>query len=70
MNSATLFFILGILWWVVGACRVVALLAWIYIQLVYFKWNKEDREQESIVKHVQDAVNEKLDEITVDNGND
>ena len=61
--------ILGILFWVLAGCAVVSLMAWVYTQVMYYRWNREDREKATLVVQVQEAVNDKIEEIRQDDEN-
>lgn len=57
MSFTTGVIIFGILFWVLGALAMVSLLMWTYTQLVYLKWNREDREREELENIVVGIVN-------------
>lgn len=59
--------ILGILFWVLAGCTVVSLMAWVYTQVMYYRWNKEDREQANLIEQVQQTVKDKIEEIEQNN---
>ena len=54
--------ILAIFFWVLCAAATILLGAWIYIQLMYYHWNKQDRMQQNIVHQVIETVNDKVEE--------
>ena len=63
MDYTAFCIVLGILFWVLAAAAVVLLGAWLYIQAMYYHWNKKDREQDDIISQVQQAVNDQLANI-------
>ena len=63
MDYNSIILILGLFWWVLCACAIVCLFAWMYIQLTYMKWNREDRERENIIQQVHDEIEKTLEEV-------
>ena len=57
MSYTACVMILGILFWVLAGLCVVSFMAWIYVQIVYYKWNKEDRERQEIERKVEEGFN-------------
>lgn len=55
--------ILGILFWVLAALALVVGMAYVYVELQYYKWSKEQREKDGIVKEIQEAVKKAIEEI-------
>lgn len=58
MDYRTFCMILGIMFWVLSAMGIVSLMAWVYCQVQYYKWDKEDRMKESIVDLIKEAIKE------------
>lgn len=63
MDYYTCVFILGILFWLLIAAAVVCLLAYTYIQVMYYHWNKQDHDHEKIVSDVIETVQDELSQI-------
>ena len=55
--------IITIFFWVLLAGALVLSAAWVYIQCMYYHWNKQDRENDAILVRVTQTINEKIDEI-------
>ena len=64
MDYAAIMTILGIFFWVLLAAAIILFGAWVYIQLMYYHWEKLDREQNNLVETVTKAVNDKIDEVS------
>lgn len=64
MDYSAAMVILAIFFWVLLASAIILLGAWIYIQLMYYHWEKQDREQCNLVETVTQAVNDKLSEVS------
>ena len=62
MNSV-LASILGIGFWVIAALAIVTLMAYVYVVVQYYHWDKQDRERNSIVQEISDRVTEKMKEV-------
>lgn len=56
MDYNTFCMILGIMFWVLTALGIVSLMAWVYCQIQYYKWDKEDRMKESIIDLIKEAI--------------
>lgn len=54
--------ILAIFFWVLCAAAIILAGAWVYIQCMYYHWNKQDRLGQNLVNQVIEAVKEKADE--------
>ena len=48
--------IFAISFWVLCACAVICGLAWTYCQIQYYKWARDEREQDLFVHAVRNAV--------------
>ena len=58
MDYQTFCMIMAIMFWVLSALGIVSLMAWVYCQVQYYKWDKEDRLKESIVDMMKEAIKE------------
>lgn len=63
MDYVSAVFILGILFWVLCALLIVCCFVWCYLRLTYLKWDREDRQNETIVHTVVDTVHDELDKL-------
>ena len=54
--------IICIFFWVLCAAAVILAGAWIYIQLMYYHWDKQDRTEQNIVHQVIETVKDKIEE--------
>ena len=61
-----MFFILAVMFWALCAVAVVGMLAYIYCQVQYYKWDKEDRMQNNLVNKISEKI---VDEMTNSGGN-
>ena len=61
MDYATFWVIFTVFFWVLVALAVVCLIMLTYIHITYYKWNREEREQDLIIDRVANAVSEKLE---------
>ena len=52
--------ILAIFFWVLLAVATVLAMAWVYIQVQYYHWEKQDRHIEETIRKVIDEVNDIL----------
>ena len=57
--------IISIFFWVLCAAAIILAGAWMYIQLMYYHWDKQDREKDKIVHQIIETVNEKIDELEI-----
>ena len=48
--------VLTIGFWVLAACAVVTLMMWIFTQIQYYKWDKEDRQIEKMNQLIEQVV--------------
>lgn len=69
MDYYSMVFILGILFWVLIAAAVVCLLAYTYIQAMYYHWNKIERDKEGIISDVVETVKDEIANVSIDNVN-
>lgn len=58
MDYTTFCMIMAIMFWVLSALGIVSLMVWVYCQVQYYKWDKEDRMKESIVDLIKEAIKE------------
>lgn len=49
--------ILGVLFWVAAALAAIALLAYVYVQIIYMRWNAEDRALERLKRKREEEEN-------------
>ena len=56
MDYMTWCIIAGIAFWVLAALAVVTMMAWAYCYFQYYRWDKQDRERNTFVHAVQEAV--------------
>ena len=61
MDYATFWVIFTVFFWVLAALAIVCFIMLTYVYLSYYKWNKEEREQDLIIDRVANAVSEKLE---------
>lgn len=62
MNSV-LASILAIGFWAIAAIALVLFAAWIYVEVQYYHWNKQERESDQLVKELSERIAEKIEEI-------
>lgn len=62
MNTA-IATVLAIGFWVIAAMGLVTLMAFVYCEMQYYRWNKQERETEKMGETVEKAVNESLRDI-------
>ena len=63
MDYTACVMILGIMWWVLAGCAIVAFMAWTYTQVMYYKWNAEDRQKDTIIEQVQHTITQTITEV-------
>lgn len=61
MNSV-LASILAIGFWVLAAIAIVLFAAWVYVEVQYYHWNKQERESDQLVKELSERIAEKIEE--------
>ena len=59
MDYNSVIMILGIMFWVLLALALVLCFAWMYIQLTYLQWDKQDRMKNTIEDKVEELLNDK-----------
>ena len=59
MDYNSVIMILGIMFWVLLALAIVLCFAWMYIQLTYLQWDKQDRMKNTIEDKVEELLNDK-----------
>ena len=67
MDYMTWCIIAGIGFWVLFALAIVAMLAWVYVYVQYYRWDKQDRERNTFVHAVQAAVQEAVEQAQREN---
>lgn len=55
--------IITIFFWVLLAGALVLSAAWVYIQCMYYHWNKQDRMKDDLLHEVTQTINDKIDEL-------
>lgn len=63
MDYTSFCIIIGIMFWVLAALCVVAFMAWVYCYVQYYKWDKEDRNRNCIIKEVQETIRQTIEDI-------
>lgn len=61
MDYQTFCMIMAIMFWVLSALGIVSLMAWVYCQVQYYKWDKEDRIKEELAEKISKQVGEMID---------
>ena len=65
MDYVSVVWILGIMFWVLAALAIVCLLAYTYIQSMYYHWSKEDRNgdifRENLLADVEEIINSAIE---------
>lgn len=61
MNSI-LASILAIGFWAIAAIALVVLCAFVYVEVQYYHWNKQERESDQLVKELSERIAEKIEE--------
>ena len=61
MNSV-LASILAIDFWAIAAIALVLFAAWVYVEVQYYHWNKQERESNQLVKELSERIAEKIEE--------
>ena len=67
MDYMTWCIIAGIFFWILCALAVVSGMAWVYVCLQYYRWDKQDRERDNFVHAVQAAVQEAVEQAKNEN---
>lgn len=61
--SPVLASILGIGFWAIAAVAIVALCAFVYVEVQYYQWNKQEREHGQLVEELSKRIAEKVEEV-------
>lgn len=61
MNYYTFCMIMAIMFWTLSALGIVTLMAWVYCQVQYYKWDKEDRIKNELAEKISEQVGEIID---------
>lgn len=67
MNSV-LASILAIDFWAIAAIALVLFAAWVYVEVQYYHWNKQERESNQLVKELSERIAEKIEEAQKKSG--
>lgn len=62
MTYTTFCMIMAIAFWVLAALAVVTLMAYVYTQVQYYHWDKQVREQKSLVENIESAIKKVIEE--------
>ena len=62
-------YILACLFWFLAAFALVLLAAFVYVEVQYYHWNKQDRENQELVKILIEQIEEKFEELQNDENN-
>ena len=54
--------ILAIGFWAIAAVALVLFAAWVYVEVQYYHWNKQERESNQLVKELSERIAEKIEE--------
>ena len=54
--------VLAIGFWALAAVALVVLCAFVYVEVQYYHWNKQERESEQLVKELSERIAEKIEE--------
>lgn len=54
--------ILAIGFWAIAAIALVLFAAWVYVEVQYYHWNKQERERDQLVKELSERIAEKIEE--------
>lgn len=63
MDYTSFCIILGIMFWVLIALGIVCLIIATFICYEEYKWKKEDRDYDELIAHVNDIVNDILNQL-------
>lgn len=61
MDYQTFCMIMAIMFWTLSALGIVTLMAWVYCQVQYYKWDKEDRIKNELAEKISEQVGEMID---------
>ena len=62
-------YILAIAFWILAALAFVILAAFVYVEVQYYHWNKQDRENEQLVAKLTEQIEEKFEELQNEQNN-
>lgn len=54
--------VLAIGFWAIAAVALVVLCAFVYVEVQYYHWNKQERESDQLVKELSERIAEKIEE--------
>lgn len=54
--------VLAIGFWAIAAVALVVLCAFVYVEVQYYHWNKQERDSEQLVKELSERIAEKIEE--------
>lgn len=55
--------VLAIGFWAIAAVALVVLCAFVYVEVQYYHWNKQERESEQLVKELSERIAETVKEV-------
>lgn len=55
-------YILACAFWLLAALGIVTLMAFVYVEVQYYHWNKEEREHDRLVEELSKHIAEKIEE--------
>ena len=55
--------VLAIGFWALAAVALVVLCAFVYVEVQYYHWNKQERESEQLVKELSERIAETVKEV-------
>ena len=62
-------YILACAFWLLAALALVLLAAFVYCEVQYYHWNKQDRDNQDLVKILIEQIEEKFEELQNDENN-
>ncbi len=60
--SPVLASVLAIGFWAIAAVALVVLCAFVYVEVQYYHWNKQERESDQLVKELSERIAKKIEE--------
>lgn len=55
--------VLAIGFWAIAAVALVVLCAFVYVEIQYYHWNKQERESDQLVKELSERIAETVKEV-------
>lgn len=56
-------YILACAFWLLAALGIVTLMAFVYVEVQYYHWNKQERESKQLVKELSERIAETVKEV-------